>query len=183
MPWWGIHLVLLLVLSTTVVAAADPPEQPELPKTLAIGEPITMTDADESYVSTVLQRFDLPDERSWTFTADAAYGLTDRWRLYAEIPYTWLEPGNGSSAHGIGDVETSIRYGAVDYRRSPFGLDLGVGLTWPTGDESKDLGDGRARVVPSLIASQWLGKLNVELHVAWAHALGDSNGAPPDVLN
>jgi hypothetical protein len=179
-PRQWLHLVLL-VLSTTFLRAAEGPEQPDLPKSLAIGEVITMTDADESYVSTVFQRFKLPDERSWRFTADAAYGLTDRWRVYAEVPYSWVEPYEGSSAHGIGDVETSVRYGAVDYRRKPFGLDLGLGLTWPTGDESRDLGDGSARIVPSLIASQWLGPINVELHVAWAHALGDSNGAPPDV--
>lgn len=169
-----------LVLSTTILNAAEGPEQPELPKTLAIGEVITMTDADESYVSGELQRFELPDGRSWTFMADAAYGLTDRWRAYAEVPYAWIEPDDGSSVRGLGDVETSIRYAAVDYRRKPFGLDLGLGLTWPTGDESQGLGDGRARIVPTVIASQWLGPVNVELHVAWSHALSDS-GEHPDV--
>jgi len=177
-PW--LHLVPFVV-SMTVLGAAEGPEQPELPKSLAVGEPVTMTDADESYVSAVLERFRLPDQRSWTFTADAAYGLTDRWRVYAEVPYAWIEPNDGSSAHGIGDVETSIRYGAVDYRRKPFGLDLGLGLTWPTGDSSRGLGDGHPRIVPSLIASQWFGPINLELHVAWAHALGDS-GDLPDVL-
>lgn len=177
-PW--IHLVLL-AFPMTVLGAAEETEQPALPKSLAIGEVVTMTDADESYVSAALQRFRLPDERSWTFTADAAYGLTDRWRLYAEVPYSWLAPVDGSSARGLEDVETSVRYGAVDYRHKPFGLDLGLGVTWPTGEDSRGLGDGRARIVPTLIASRWLGPLNVELHAAWAHALGDSAAAPPDV--
>jgi len=41
-----------------------------------------MTDADESYVSASLQYFRLPDQRRWNVVADAAYGLTDRWRVY-----------------------------------------------------------------------------------------------------
>jgi hypothetical protein len=171
-----------LALATTLTLAAEGAEQPALPTSLAVSEVITMTDADESYVSGLLQHFKLPDQRRWTLTGDMAYGLTDRWRVYAEIPYARVEPFDGSPAHGLGDVETSIRYGAVDYRKKPFGLDLGLGVTWPTGDESRDLGDGRARIVPALIASQWLGPVNIELHVAWEHALGDSNGDLPDVL-
>ena len=111
---------MLFVLSTTILSAAEGPDQPDLPKSLAIGEVITMTDADESYASTVLRQFKLPDERSWTFTADAAYGLTDRWRVYAEVPYSWVDPYEGSSAHGIGDVETS---GELQSVRSPARLD------------------------------------------------------------
>jgi hypothetical protein len=170
-----------LVLSSTFLLAAEGPDQSDLPKNLAIGEPVTMTDSDEAYVSANLQRFTQADLRTWILTADAAYGLTDRWRVYAELPYAWIQPVDASSESGIGDVETSIRYSAVDYRKKPFGVDLGLGVTWPTGDESRGLGDGRARLVPSLIASQWLGPVNVELHVAWSHAWSDSGEEHPDV--
>jgi hypothetical protein len=171
-----------LVLSTTLLSAPEEAEQPALPTTLAVTEVITMTDADESYVSTSLQYFKLPDQKRWDVVANAAYGLTDRWRVYAEIPYAFVEPREGLSTHGIGDVETSVRYSAVDYRRSPFGLDVGLGLSWPTGDHSRGLGDGSARIVPSLTASQWLGPVNVQLNLAWEHALGDSEGEPVNVL-
>jgi hypothetical protein len=171
-----------LILSTTLLSAGDEAVQPPLPTSLAVTEVITMTDADESYVSASLQYFKLPEQKRWTVLADAAYGLTDRWRVYAEVPYTLIQPLDGSSDQGIGDVETSFRYSAVDYRRHPFGLDVGLGLTWPTGDHSRDLGDGKARIAPALTASQWLGPVNVELHLAWAHAIGDIEGEPDNTL-
>jgi hypothetical protein len=171
-----------LILATTLLIAGDEAEQPPLPTSLAVTEAITMTDADESYVSASLQHFKLPDQRRWTAVADAAYGLTDRWRVYAEIPYTYVEPRDGTSDQGLGDVETSFRYSAIDYRHSPFGLDVGLGLAWPTGDHSRDLGDGTTRIVPSLTASQWLGPVNLQLHLAWVHVIGDSRDGPDNTL-
>ncbi len=173
---------LLLIFSASLPTAAEEPEQPDLPTSLGVTEVVTMTDADEAYVSASLQQFKWPDQRQWTVLADAAYGITDRWRLYAELPYAFVEPQEGSSVHGIGDVESSVRYAAIDYRHKPFGLDVGLGLIWPSGDHSQGLGDGRTRIEPSLIASQWLGPVNAELHVAWAHAIDGSADQSRDDL-
>ncbi len=166
------------ILWTAAALAAEGSEKPELPIELAVTDPITMTDADEAYVSGALQHFKLPDQRLWTLAVDAAYGLTDRLRFSAEVPYSRVEPQGGGSASGIGDVEGVLRYAAIDYRRKPFGLDVGLGVIAPSGDESRGLGDGTTRVEPSLTAAGWLGPVNLELHLAWAHAL-DGSGEEP----
>ena len=179
MPSWPKYF-MLLVFSTTFVCAAEGSEQPPLPTELAVIEGITMTDADEAYVSGSLQHSKFSDQRVWTLGLDAAYGLTDRLRLSAGLPYLRVEPNGGSSASGIGDVDASLRYAAIDYRHKPFGLDVGLGLVAPSGDESQGLGEGTTRVEPSLTAAGWLGPVNLQLHLAWAHAVDGSGEEPRD---
>ena len=71
MPSWPKYLMLLL-FSATVACAAEGSEQPPLPTELAVIEGITMTDADEAYVSGSLQHSKFSDQRVWTLGLDAA---------------------------------------------------------------------------------------------------------------
>ncbi|MBZ5639380.1 MAG: hypothetical protein LAO51_11595 [Acidobacteriia bacterium] len=171
-----------LAVSSTLLFAAEGGEQPPLPNELAVTDAISMTDADEAYVATSIQHFKLADQRRTTAAVEAAYGLTDRLRISAEMPYVLVRPDGGGSASGIGDGELGVRYGVLDYRKRPFGLDVGFALSLPSGDETRDLGEGRVVAAPSLIASRWLGPVNVELNVAWARAVNHPGDGPRNVV-
>lgn len=167
----------MLAASPLACAAA---EQPPVPDEFAVTESISLTDRDEFYLSPSIRYSKLPDQKAFTADADLAYGFTDRFQIETDVPYESINPDSGSSANGIGDVGVAARYGVVDYRQSPFALDVGLGLTSPTGDHRKDLGDGRVVLGPSFTASQWLGRVNVELNFAWQRALGNGGTDPQD---
>jgi hypothetical protein len=166
------------VIVAGFVASSLAAEPPELPNEFAITDSIVMTDADEFYVSPNVAYFRLPDEKRLSVATELAYGLSDRFQLAAEIPYEFSNPDRGRTVDGIGDVELKARYGVIDYRKQPFGLDLGVGVITPTGDRGDGLGDGRVEIEPSFTASQWIGPVNVELNLAWQRAISDAGDEP-----
>src|SRR5215470_9131754 len=138
MAAWGL---LLLPVVATICLALDEAEQRPLPIELGITESIVMTDRDELYVSPSVQYFRLPDQRRFTFRVETAYGFTDRLQLVMQVPYVVTEPDDAHATSGLGDVAVESRYALVNYRDHPFGLDVGLGLTLPTGDRRRDLGD------------------------------------------
>jgi hypothetical protein len=152
-------------------------EQPPLPDELAVTDSIVMTERDELYVSPAIQYFRLPDQKRLTFSSELAYGFTDRVQLTTEVPYAFVTPNGRRTTSGIGDVAVTARYGALNYRERPFGLDVGLGLQLPTGDRRRDLGEGRVSLEPSFTASTWLGGVNAQANGAWLHAFG--SGADP----
>jgi hypothetical protein len=68
----------------------------------------------------------------------------------------------------------------LDYRKQPFALDVGLGLTAPTGYRGRDLGEGRFAIEPFFTASQWLGPLNGQLNCAWRRAVSNAGEEPKD---
>src|SRR5262249_27510806 len=135
---FALHLLpVLLALSVPSHAA----EQPPLPDELAVTDSIVMTDRDELYVSPAIQYFRLPDQRRLTLSSEFAYGFTDRLQLTTHLPYAFVTPDSGRTTSGIGDVSVTTRYGVLNYREQPFGLDVGLGLQVPTGDRRRDLGE------------------------------------------
>jgi Putative MetA-pathway of phenol degradation len=164
-------------VALSVGARAAPP----LPDELAITDSIAMTDRDELYVAPAIQFFRLPDQKRLSVGSEFAYGLTDRLQLDAQVPYVFVDPDTRDhTANGIGDLSVGARYALLDYRERPFGLDLGVGLELPTGDESNDLGEGRVRSDLSFTASAWLGPLDAQLNAGWHRALDGGGDGPED---
>jgi hypothetical protein len=163
------------VVALPVGAHAAPP----LPDELAITDSIVMTDRDELYVAPAIQFFRLPDQKRLTVGSEFAYGLTDRLQLDAQVPYVFVDPDTRDhAANGIGDLSVGARFALLDYRERPFGLDLGVGLELPTGDQSNDLGEGRVSSDLSFTASMWLGPLDAQLNAGWHRALEGSGDQP-----
>jgi len=171
-----IGLALALWLLPVPFAARAEEPQP-LPTELAISDSIVMTDRDELYASPAIQFFRLPDQKRLTVGSEFAYGLTDRLQVSAQVPYGIADPDHGDDARGIGDVSAGTRYALVDYREHRFGIDVGFGLEFPTGNERHDLGEGRVTSDLSFTASAWLGPLNAQLNAGWHHAL-DNVGDP-----
>ena len=170
---------LLLPLSCAV--AQETEEDRRLPEELAITRSVVMQDADEleSSVSFDQYKFSQPfDERKSTVAAEFEYGLTDRWELDAEVPYRFRDFNHGRSFDGIGDVEAGVRYGVVPLNKGPVAFDVGLALGIPTGDRTRDLGEGRLTLEPSFTTSTWLGPCNVQVNCGWQRVVTNGGEGP-----
>ena len=139
-----------------------------------------MQEADEFQSTGVFRFFKLPDQKRITAAADFEYGLTDRWELDTEVPYEFVNPNDGSSVNGIGDVEAAVRYGVIPLDEQPFALTAGLGFGIPTGDRTRDLGEGRLTLEPFFTAGTWLGRFNAQLNCGWRHAVTNAGNEPRD---
>src|SRR5262245_36789449 len=157
------------VIVLAVGARAE--EQPKLPTELAVADSIVMTDRDELYASPAMEFLRLPDQKRLTVGSEFAYGLADRLQIATQVPYVFVNPDDENNARGIGDVSAGARFALVDYREHRFGLDVGFGVDFPTGDEDHDLGEGHAISDLSFTASAWLGPVNAQVNAGWHHAL------------
>lgn len=157
---------------------AESPQR--IPEELALTETVVTQDRDELELTPKMQFFKGAEGKQVDLVTDGQYGLTDRLEWDVEVPYEFLNPSGGQSVSGIGDVETGLRYGVVDYRTQPLSLTAGLRIGIPTGNRGNDLGDGRLSLEPSFTASQWLGHLNVELNLSWRHAVTNAGTEPKD---
>jgi len=170
----------LIPWAIAVPVAARAGEQTPLPNELAVTDSIVMTDRDELYAAPAIEFFRLPDQKRLTAGAEFAYGLTDRLQVAADVPYVFVDPDAGASENGIGDVFAGTRYAVVNYREHRFGLDVGFGLDFPTGNEHRDLGEGHATSDLSFTASAWLGPVNGQVNAGWLRALENVHGETKD---
>jgi len=74
-----------------------------------------------------------------------AAGVYETIDIVLGIPYQWIktrETGNNSSEHGIGDLACEIKWRV--FENGPLSLALKPGLIFPTGDDGKELGNGKS---------------------------------------
>ena len=174
-------LLLAVMFAPALCAVAqETPIDKQLPQELAITSSVVMQGTDEFQSTGVFRYFKLPDQKRITAAADVEYGLTDRWELDAEVPYEFVNPTDGRSVNGIGDVEAAVRYGVVPVSEQPFALTAGLGAGIPTGDRVRNLGEGRLTLEPFFTASTWLGLFNAQLNCGWQRAITDAGDDPRD---
>jgi hypothetical protein len=175
--------LVVFLASASYVVAQDTQRDQSLPDELAITHSITLQDADEleSSVGFDLYKYSEPSsERKYSVAAEFEYGLTDRWELDTEVPYRFRDFNHGRSFDGIGDVEAGVRYGVIPLDKGPVALDVGLALGIPTGDRTRDLGEGRITLEPSFTASTWLGPCNVQVNGGWQRAVTNAGDEPRD---
>lgn len=108
------------------------------------------------------------------------YGITDAFQIGAEWDsFVRNRPSGTPAAQGIGDVEIAARYSWMNIAQSNAHVALGLALALPTGDKSRDLGEGHVTVTPSAVlafdirrwpGAQALANLGVEIgarHAPW----------------
>jgi hypothetical protein len=169
-------LVIACLLAGTSVGA----QQKNLPEEFAATESIVMQEADELQTSTRFRYFRLPEEKTLTLAGQFEYGLTDRWQVEGEVPYTFLNPDDGRAVSGLGDVELATRYAVRDYRTEPWALDVGLGVGVPTGNRGHELGEGRVTLGPFFTVSQWFGTINAQFNAGWQRAVSNAGAEPKD---
>jgi len=172
--------LLLLTMPLSCVLAQEPQDNKRLPEELAITRSVVIQDADELESSFSLQYARSQPRENYAAEAEFEYGLTDRWEIDADAPYEFVRPKNEPGADGIGDVEAAVRYGVIPLGQRPVSLTAGLGLGIPTGDRTRDLGEGRLTLDPFFTASTWLGRCNVQVNGGWTRAVTNSGEQPRD---
>jgi hypothetical protein len=173
-------LLAALFLPLSHAGAQETEGDRRLPEELAITRSVVVQDADELESTASFHFFKLPDQKHITAAAEFEYGLTDRWELDADVPYEFAKPNRARSVDGIGDLETAVRYVVVPVDQQPVAVTAGLGVGIPTGDRTRDLGEGRLTVEPFFTASTWLGRFNAQLNCGWQRAVTSAGEEPRD---
>ena len=152
-------ILLLTVLSypRELPAAEEPSHETErepagaLVNELFVGENIYVQDKGEWVLSLTPSYAKASDAKEIEIEPEIKYGLTDRIQLSAELPYTIVNPDEGSQHQGVGDLTLAANYNFV--QSEMYSLGVRAEFTLPTGDEDRDLGGGQFAVTPWLLSA------------------------------
>ncbi len=101
--------------------------------------------------------------------ASVSVGLHDRVDLVMAVPYVWqsVETNDAlvSRESGIGDINLDVKWRF--FEQEGWGLALKPGITFPTGNEDKGLGDGRTSYRLFLIGSRELGPVALHANLGY----------------
>jgi len=104
--------------------------------------------------------------REVVLAASLEWVILPRWQVEIEFPLVILDPDEGSTKAGLGDIEIDNKvqiFKSVEYRLL---VAVGVELTVPSGSESRGLG-GELAVEPYLTAGVALGPFDLLAEVAY----------------
>ncbi len=94
-------------------------------------------------------------------------GLADNVDLVLGVPWMWYEVKEGGATladeDGIGDLSLEVKWRFFEYEDRGLSIALKPGVTFPTGDDGKGLGNGKVSGGSTLIVSKEgvLGKLHL----------------------
>jgi hypothetical protein len=111
--------------------------------------------------------------------ATLSYGLMDRLDIAATIPYQRSSDG-ASTQYGIGDMSMELKWRF--YESGPFSLALKPQIMLPTGDDKKDLGNGRNGYFMDAVASYEMRYLTISGNLGYAYA-DNKVGARKNIWN
>lgn len=101
-----------------------------------------------------------------------SYGVTDNVDVVLGLPNQWKkvkEDGTvASDEHGISDVSLELKWRFYD--RDGLSFAMKPGLTLPTGNENKGLGNGRDSYAFTFITTKEMDPLAFHLNLAYAHS-------------
>lgn len=94
-------------------------------------------------------------------------GLLPNLDLALGAGFAVLDPEEGSSEKGFGDLELAAKWNFLEDKGNLPGLALKVGVILPTGDKEKDLGGGGFDTSGNLIAGKAVGPVNLYLNLGY----------------
>lgn len=139
---------------------------------LFVGDKLYVQDKGEWYFVLTAVYSKASDEKEYEGELEAIYGLTDQVQLSAEVPYVWVDPDDGDSHNGVGDVQLAVNWNFIEEKDFALGLSGTVAL--PTGDEDRDLGSGQFRYAPALLGALRVADA-VELYGSIGGEFGDNH--------
>lgn len=102
-------------------------------------------------------------------SASVTGGISDNLDLVISAPYQFLrfrdEEGNRITEDGISDIAVELKWRF--YEKEGFSLALKPGITFPTGDDEKGIGDGKAAYGAVLIATRELAPAIVHVNLGF----------------
>lgn len=108
-----------------------------------------------------------------------SYGLMDRLDIATTIPYQRSSDG-ASTQYGIGDMSMELKWRF--YESGPVSVALKPQIMLPTGDDKKDLGNGRYAYSMDTVASYEMGYLTISGNLGYAYA-DNKFGARKNIWN
>lgn len=160
-------LLLVPVLEPVRGSSAQEEEEkglPELIQEFSLSETVYPQEAGETQLTLGAWRRRLDGSREWQASLKAEYGITSRFQVEMELPYLALRPEGEARRRGFGDVGVGVLYNFLPGNQ-PFALSAALEVALPTGNEDKDLGEGKATWEPSIIIAKQLGKGQVHLNL------------------
>ncbi len=97
--------------------------------------------------------FDDEEAESTQMRAEFFYGVTDRFRVSAEVPYLFRDPKEADEdlANGFGDIEIGFLYNLAGAGEDdPAVVSAALEVGFPTGNEKDELGEGEVEWEPSM---------------------------------
>ncbi len=104
--------------------------------------------------------------------AALSYGLSESIDLIASVPYSWKRYESGADikkTSGQEDVSLQLKWRFLESGGEGLSLALKPGLTFPSGDEHKGLGNGRVSGELLFIATQSMKKGAVHLNFGYSY--------------
>ncbi|MBI4124350.1 MAG: transporter [Deltaproteobacteria bacterium] len=125
----------------------------------------------------------------WVSELELEYSLLDRIEFDLELPFVARFPDTEANQYGVGDVETGIKMKLYKSEDEDLHLAGGMGVTWPSGDVSKEIGEGKTELGPFLATAKAFGPLSLLTAFAYERvvttrgeeaAAADKNGYKAD---
>lgn len=103
---------------------------------------------------------------SWNalLSVEIEYGITDRLQVSAGIPWATVHDADEGDRSGAGDFSAEVLYNLIPVTR-PLALSLAAEVTLPTGDESRDLGEGEEALEVTMILAGAAGDFQWHLNI------------------
>lgn len=95
------------------------------------------------------------------------YGLTDRLDVGFEIPLVFLNPSDGNSEKGLGDIVLRMKYRLVDETDFHPGFLIKPTFKVPNGNDNKGLGSGKSDAGILLVLSKTFGNFATYLNTGY----------------
>jgi hypothetical protein len=109
-------------------------------------------------------------------TVVATYGFVDSADLVLTLPHLRTgdsAPDGQAGAHGLADVGLDIKWRF--YEDGPLSLAVKPGVTFPTGDDDRSLGTGRANWSAYVVTGYEVARWHLHLHLGHVHVNNTSN--------
>lgn len=114
-----------------------------------------------------------PDQK--TLALQLGYGLTERFDIGLDLPFTWWYPDIftwkgervGFHEQGLDDLSIGLRYRLLDEKEGAPAVALLGAAAFPTGDVDKGLSSGGIDLDTKLILSKRLGPVNTHLNLGY----------------
>lgn len=104
-----------------------------------------------------------------TMAIHLGYGLTEKFDIGLDFPFTWWYPDNvGFHEQGLDDLSVGLRYRLLDEKESFPAIAILGATTFPTGDEDKGLSTSGTDLDAKLIVSKRLGPVNSHLNLGYS---------------
>lgn len=159
-----ITVVLLFGLMKPATAQKTE-ELKELLQVFFSGETVYPQAKNEVQLTTLPAFWKTKNTRTTTATSEIEYGVSKRFTVEVELPYSFIHQAGNQSVHGAGNMEIGLLYNIVNSNKS-FALSAAMDIELPAKKEQKGIAEPELEWEPYLVAAKQFGRMQVHAAVA-----------------